>query len=49
MAARTGQPLETIQRDLERDRFFSPTEALEYGLIDGILGSSDLMPSANGN
>ncbi len=42
----TGQPLEQIERDMERDRFFSPDEAREYGLIDQVLGSSlpDLTP-----
>ena len=34
----TGQDRETIDRDMERDRFFSPQQALEYGLIDHVLG-----------
>jgi len=33
----TGQPLETIARDTERDNFMTAEEALKYGLIDGIL------------
>src|SRR5512136_1500060 len=33
---RTGQPLETIERDTERDNFMSAEEAKEYGLIDEI-------------
>ncbi|MGE4426793.1 MAG: ATP-dependent Clp protease proteolytic subunit [Solirubrobacteraceae bacterium] len=36
----TGQPLEIIERDMERDRFFTPLEAKEYGLIDDVLGPS---------
>ncbi|WOL03046.1 hypothetical protein Cni_G11766 [Canna indica] len=36
-AAFTGQPLEKVQQYTERDRFFSASEALEFGLIDGIL------------
>ncbi|KAL5715210.1 endopeptidase Clp [Ranunculus cassubicifolius] len=36
-AAFTGQSLETVQRYTERDRFFSSSEALEFGLIDGVL------------
>jgi ATP-dependent Clp protease, protease subunit len=36
-ARHTGQPLETIQRDTERDRFLSPEEARAYGLIDEVL------------
>jgi ATP-dependent Clp protease, protease subunit len=36
-AERTGQPLERIAADMERDRWMSPTEALDYGLIDQVL------------
>jgi ATP-dependent Clp protease protease subunit len=35
----TGQSRETIDRDMERDRFFSPEQAKEYGLIDTVLGT----------
>ena len=37
MAKHTGQPVETIQEDADRDRFMSPEEAVEYGLIDQVL------------
>ena len=33
----TGQPLEQIERDMERDRFMSGEEAKAYGLIDAVL------------
>lgn len=33
----TGQPLEVIERDTDRDNFLSANEALEYGLIDKII------------
>ncbi|KNA05219.1 hypothetical protein SOVF_192410 [Spinacia oleracea] len=36
-AAFTGQSLEKVQQYTERDRFLSVTEAMEFGLIDGIL------------
>ena len=36
-AERTGQPLEKIQADMERDFFLDPTEAKNYGLIDQVL------------
>ena len=36
-ADRTGQPLEKIAADMERDRWMSPSEALEYGLVDQVL------------
>jgi ATP-dependent Clp protease protease subunit len=35
----TGQTREVIDRDMERDRFFSPQQAKEYGLIDTVLGT----------
>jgi ATP-dependent Clp protease protease subunit len=37
-ADRTGQPLERIAADMERDRWMNPAEALDYGLIDQVLG-----------
>jgi ATP-dependent Clp protease protease subunit len=37
MAKHTGQPLEQIEQDLERDNFKSAVEAMEYGLIDTVL------------
>lgn len=33
----TGQPLEQIERDMERDRFMSAAEAKDYGLIDQVI------------
>jgi ATP-dependent Clp protease, protease subunit len=33
----TGQPLERIRRDTERDFFMSATEAVEYGIVDEVL------------
>ena len=33
----TGQPLEQIERDMERDNFKSALEAVEYGLVDKVL------------
>jgi ATP-dependent Clp protease protease subunit len=36
-AERTGQPVEKIAADMERDRFLSPTEAQDYGLIDQVI------------
>ncbi|MDW5593370.1 ATP-dependent Clp protease proteolytic subunit [Conexibacter stalactiti] len=35
-AHHTGQPLEQIHADMERDRFFTPEQAVEYGLIDSV-------------
>ncbi|AOR64415.1 ATP-dependent Clp endopeptidase proteolytic subunit ClpP [Pectobacterium wasabiae] len=37
MAKHSGQPLEAIERDTERDRFLSASEAVEYGLVDSVF------------
>lgn len=36
-AERTGQPLERIERDMDRDFFMSAEEAQEYGIIDKVI------------
>jgi ATP-dependent Clp protease protease subunit len=41
MAEHTGQPLETIQRDTERDRFMSAEESRDYGLVDAVVSSRE--------
>ena len=33
----TGRTIEEIERAMERDKFFSPAEAKEFGLIDDVL------------
>ncbi len=37
LSERTGQPLEVVQRDTERDNFMTAQEALDYGLIDKVI------------
>ena len=37
LSEKTGQPLEVIARDTERDNFMTAQEALEYGLIDKVI------------
>ncbi len=37
MAKHTGKSLKDIQKDTERDRFLSATQAVEYGLVDSVL------------
>ena len=37
LSERTGQSLETIMKDTERDNYMTADEALKYGIIDGIL------------
>ena len=35
----TGQPLDKLKADMERDKFMTPTEAVEYGLADKVISS----------
>ncbi len=44
LAHRTGQPLERIEEDTDRDFFMSPTEAVSYGLIDTVLNKRPVNP-----
>ena len=39
LSERTGQPLEIIEKDTERDNFMSAQQALDYGLIDKVIKS----------
>ena len=49
LARHTGQTLEQIVKDTDRDRFMSPEEALEYGIIDAVysLQGSSLISQAH--
>ena len=45
----TGQPIETIERDMDRDRFMSAEEAKAYGLIDSVFTPrKELVPHSDG-
>jgi ATP-dependent Clp protease protease subunit len=48
LAANTGQPIEQIIEDSERDKYFSAAEAKAYGLVDEVLSEGDIKktPSA---
>jgi ATP-dependent Clp protease, protease subunit len=49
IAEHTGQPLERVEQDSRRDRWFSAAEALEYGMIDHILERvEDIRPAVVG-
>ena len=41
LSEKTGKSLDVIEKDTERDNYMTAEEALEYGLIDGILGKRD--------
>ncbi len=42
LAEQTGKPLETIERDTERDNFMSAQDACEYGLVDKVITKKEL-------
>jgi len=47
MAENTGQPVKTIEKDLERDNFMSAEAAVKYGLIDTVLGNRAEMSASD--
>ena len=50
LAERTGQPIEVIERDTDRDNYMTAEQAKEYGLIDEVMeNSSALIKNKNGN
>ena len=45
-AKHTGQPIDAIERDMDRDRFMSAEEAQAYGLIDNVISRrTDILPA----
>jgi ATP-dependent Clp protease protease subunit len=42
IAHHTGQPLDRVDRDTDRDFYLNPAEAIEYGLIDGMIEAPTL-------
>jgi ATP-dependent Clp protease protease subunit len=47
-ARHTGQSIEQIHDDMERDRFFSAEDAVEYGLVDRVIAEHELHKVASG-
>ncbi|GKV69925.1 ATP-dependent Clp protease proteolytic subunit 2 [Sporosarcina sp. NCCP-2716] len=47
LSERTGQPIEIIEKDTDRDNFMTAERAKEYGLIDHIITRSDMKESEN--
>lgn len=40
----TGRPFKQVEKDIDRDRYMSPIEAMEYGLIDGVIDRDAIIP-----
>jgi ATP-dependent Clp protease protease subunit len=49
LAKHTGQPIERIARDTERDRYLTAMQAKEYGLVDEVVGHIPSAEAAKGN
>ncbi|MBA2794720.1 MAG: ATP-dependent Clp protease proteolytic subunit [Thermoleophilaceae bacterium] len=47
-AQHTGQSVEQVHSDMERDRFFTGDQAVEYGLVDRVIASHELQRSPYG-
>lgn len=47
-AQHTGQTVEQVTRDSDRDRWFDPEEAREYGLIDAVISTAAGIPGGGG-
>ena len=41
MAKHTGQPIEVVEKDTDRDNFLSAEDAVKYGLVDKVLSSRE--------
>jgi ATP-dependent Clp protease protease subunit len=48
LAKHTGQPVDRIARDTERDRYLTAAQAKEYGLVDDVVGSIPMSEAAKG-
>jgi ATP-dependent Clp protease, protease subunit len=49
IAFHTGQPIEQIERDSDRDRWFTADEARDYGLIDHVVARVGQVPAGTGH
>lgn len=49
MSDYTGQPIERIEEDTDRDRYMSPLEAKTYGIIDHVVGGEDAVFKLQGS
>jgi ATP-dependent Clp protease protease subunit len=45
LAKHTGQPVQKVMHDIDRDRFMTPEEAIEYGLVDAVMQTRVPVPA----
>jgi len=46
LAEATGQPINRVAKDVDRDYIMEPDQAMRYGMIDRVIASRDLTPVA---
>jgi ATP-dependent Clp protease protease subunit len=46
LAEATGQSIERVAKDVDRDYIMEPDQAVQYGMIDRVIASRDLAPVA---
>jgi ATP-dependent Clp protease protease subunit len=46
LADATGQPIDRVAKDVDRDYIMEPDQAVEYGMIDRVISSRELAPVA---
>ena len=47
ISSHTGQPVEQVMIDIDRDRFMTPEEAIEYGIVDAVMPSAAIRSAAS--
>lgn len=47
LAERTGQSIKKLEKDTDRDYIMTPTEALEYGMIDKVVSREEILKDVN--
>ena len=45
LAKHSGKPADDVEKDIDRDRYLSAEEAIEYGLIDEIIAHQSALPT----
>lgn len=47
IARHTGQTIRKVRQDCSKDKYFTPEEAIKYGIIDGIMSPNKIIPELN--
>jgi ATP-dependent Clp protease, protease subunit len=47
ISSHTGQPVEQVMKDIDRDRFMTPEEAVAYGIVDAVMPPAEIRLAAS--